>query len=446
MKCTGITTVFPENRRTEVRQECVFAADEGVEKQVINLYPEETFQVFEGFGGAFTDSAGFVYAQMKAEDREKMLSVYFDEGQMNYRLGRMHLDSCDFSVEQYEALSDEKDREMKGFSLERTKKYIFPLLRDAEKRAGRPIELMVSPWSPPAFMKANGERSNGGKLREDCRDFWADYICMYIKRLREEGLHIGRMSIQNEPKAVQTWDSCVYTAEEERDFLKDHLYPALVKNGLEDVEVFIWDHNKERLYERACTIITEETDHMVMGLAFHWYSGDHFEALELVKRRFPDKKLILSEACIEYSIYDSEDYLTNAQKYAHDIIGNLNAGMNAFYDWNLILDEKGGPNHVQNLCDAPYLYDMEKKELMERNTLAYIWHFSHFIMPGAVRIGFTRYASAIDMTAFRNPDGKVVCVILNAQEKELWAYLRIGQETVRISVLPKSITTFMMEV
>lgn len=185
---------------------------------------------------------------------------------------------------------------------------------------------------------------------------------------------------------------------------------------------------------------------MVMGLAFHWYSGDHFEALELVKRRFPDKKLILSEACIEYSIYDSEDYLTNAQKYAHDIIGNLNAGMNAFYDWNLILDEKGGPNHVQNLCDAPYLYDMEKKELMERNTLAYIWHFSHFIMPGAVRIGFTRYASAIDMTAFRNPDGKVVCVILNAQEKELWAYLRIGQETVRISVLPKSITTFMMEV
>ena len=444
MKCTGITTIFPENKRTEIKQESEFEADRGVEKQVINLYPEAEFQVFEGFGGAFTDSAGYVYAQMGAEDKKKMLSVYFDKDNMNYQLGRMHIDSCDFSVEQYEAMSDEKDREMKSFSLERTKKYIFPLLKDAEKQAQRPIELMISPWSPPAFMKTNGERSRGGKLKDTCRGFWADYICMYIKKLREEGVHISRMSLQNEPKAVQTWDSCVYTAQEERDFLKDHLYPALVKNKLEDVEIFIWDHNKERLYERACTVITEETDAMIAGLAFHWYSGDHFEALELVRKKFPGKKLILSEACIEYSIYDSEDYLTNAQKYAHDIIGNLNAGMNAFYDWNLILNGKGGPNHVQNLCDAPYLYDTEKKELMERNTLAYIWHFSHFIMPGAVRIGFSRYSSAVDMTAFKNPDGTLVCVILNTQKEELSAHLRIGQEAVRISALPKSVTTFII--
>lgn len=445
MNCTGITTIFPENRRTEVKQESVFTPDRGVEKQVINLYPEVEFQTFEGFGGAFTDSAGYVYAQMEPEDKKKLLSAYFGEDNMNYRLGRMHLDSCDFSVEQYEAMSTENDREMKSFSLERTKKYIFPLLKDAERWAGRPIELMVSPWSPPAFMKTNGERSNGGKLREDCREFWADYICLYIRKLREEGLHVHRMSIQNEPKAVQTWDSCVYTAGEERDFLKEYLYPALVRNGLEDVEIFLWDHNKERLYERACAVITEETDPMIAGLAFHWYSGDHFETLELVRKKFPGKKLILSEACIEYSIYDSEDYLTNAQKYAHDMIGNLNAGMNAFYDWNLILDEKGGPNHVQNFCDAPYLYDVEKKVLMERNTLAYIWHFSHFMMPGAVRIGFSRYSSAIDMTAFKNPDGTLVCVILNEQEREIPAFLRVGQEAVQISVLPKSIATFIIE-
>ena len=145
MKCIFLSTVFPENKRTEIKQETVFAADQGVEKQVISLYPEERFQVFEGFGGAFTDSAGYVYAQMEPEDQKKMLSVYFDKDKMNYRLGRMHIDSCDFSVEQYEAMSDKADREMKSFSLERTKKYIIPLLKDAQKRAGRPIELMISP-------------------------------------------------------------------------------------------------------------------------------------------------------------------------------------------------------------------------------------------------------------------------------------------------------------
>lgn len=445
MKGTFTTTTFPENQRTESIQEMIFTADDGTEKQVVNLHPEVEFQVFEGFGGAFTDSAGYVYAQMTPENKKKMLSAYFDKDNLNYQLGRIHLDSCDFSVEQYEAMSDETDWEMNSFSLERAKKYIFPLLMDAQEQAGKPIELMVSPWSPPSFMKTNGERSHGGKLKEDCRGFWADYVCLYLKKLREEGLHINRLSIQNEPKAVQTWDSCVYTAEEERDFLKDYLYPALIINDLEDVEVFIWDHNKERLYERACTIITEETNPMITGLAFHWYSGDHFEALELVRRKFPDKKLILSEACIEYSIYDSEDYLTNAQKYAHDIIGNLNAGMNAFYDWNLVLDEKGGPNHVQNLCDAPYLYNIEEKELMERNTLAYIWHFSHFIMPGAVRIGFSRYSTALDITAFKNSDGTLAGVILNTTEEEMPVYLRLEQEITKISCLPKSIGTFIIE-
>ena len=150
---------------------------------------------------------------------------------------------------------------------------------------------------------------------------------------------VNRISLQNEPAAVQTWDSCIYSAEQEKTFLRDFLYPEMVKNDLNDIEIFIWDHNKERIFERACAIIDETTDHMIAGIAFHWYSGDHFESLDYLRRKFPDKKMILSEACIEYSKYIADDYLTNAQKYAHDIIGNLNNGMTAFYDWNLLLRE-----------------------------------------------------------------------------------------------------------
>ena len=101
---------------------------------------------------------------------------------------------------------------------------------------------------------------------------------------------------------------------------------------------------------------------MIDGFAFHWYSGDHFDAVRLVREQYPDKRLIFTEGCIEYSFRD-KDQLKNAQIYAHDMIGNFNAGMNLFFDWNIVLDEKGGPNHVSNLCDAPIMCNPNTKEV-----------------------------------------------------------------------------------
>lgn len=294
-------------------------------------------------------------------------------------------------------------------------------------------------------MKTNRARSGGGSLRRGFEKFWAEYICKYIQELQKVGISVKRLSLQNEPIAVQKWDSCTYSAEEEKRFLRDYLYPTLLKQGLADVEIFIWDHNKERAYERACAVIDGETDHMIAGIAFHWYSGDHFEALALCRERFPDKKLILSEACIEYYKFDADSHLAHAQKYAHDIIGNLNAGMNAFYDWNLLLDETGGPNHANNFCDAPYLYDRMQKEILEQNTLAYLWHFTHYIQPGAVRIGFSRYTDALEVTAFRNPNGSLAGVILNSGIEEHTVVFRLLGETAEVLIKPEAIVSFVID-
>lgn len=441
MKLECITTTFYNNCKEISKQNENFMIDEGIENEVINLYPQMRYQTFEGFGGAITDSAGYVYSQMGKEDKEVLLDSYFKETNLAYCLTRIHMDSCDFSLEHYEAMSDSNDRQMQSFDLARSEKYIFPMLEEAQMVTDAPIRVMVSPWSPPSFMKTNGERNHGGKLKDEYKPFWADYICRYIKELRKRGYNVTRMSLQNEPNATQTWDSCVYTPSEEKEFLRDYMYPTLEREGLSDIEIFIWDHNKERLFERACEIIDEDTNHMIDGIAFHWYSGDHFEALDMVRDRYPDKKLILSEACIEYCKYSKDDYLAKAQKYAHDIIGNINHGMNAFYDWNIVLNEQGGPNHVGNFCDAPYLYDMEQKVLIERNTLAYIYHFSHFIMPGAIRIGHSRYTDRIEVTALENPDGTIVVVLLNRTDRMENAVLRLKGNYAKVELKPLSIST-----
>lgn len=436
-----VNTIFEGEKEKRLEKNVEFEPDGGEENYLVNVYPSVQYQVFEGFGGALTESAGYMYNQMSEEQKRDMLSQYFEKDGMHYCMVRIPIDSCDFSLGHYEAVEEEEDREFSKFQLERVEKNIFPLLNDAQKIYGGSLEIMLTPWSPPAYMKTNGDRNHGGKLKQEYKKVWADYICRYIKEYRSRGYQIKRISLQNEPKAVQTWDSCVYTPQEEKEFLRDYMWPSLQENGLKDIEVFIWDHNKERVYERACAIIDETTDHMVTGIAFHWYSGDHFEALRMIHEKFPDKKLILSEACIEYSKFAAGDCLKNAQKYAHDIIGNMNNGMHAFYDWNVVLDEKGGPNHVGNYCDAPFLYDAKKKELQKRNTAAYLWHFAHFIKPGAVRIGISNYSEDLETTGFLNQDNRVAVVFLNRTDHSIPVNLRLGEKMAELEIQPASIAT-----
>lgn len=439
MKLEWMTT----NALGESKQEsCEFMPDvEGVENQVVNLYPEITFQTMEGFGGAITDATGYVYSLMDEEQKRRLMQSYFSPMQMKYGIVRIHMDSCDFSTGMYEAMSDPEDRELKSFSFERTEKYILPMLRDAEQAAGKKLKLMLSPWSPPAFMKTNGQRKYGGKLKPEYRGFWADYICRYIQEFQNRGFTVQRISVQNEPKAVQTWDSCIYTAEEEKEFLRDFLHPALQKHGLDHLEIFIWDHNKERIYERVRDIMDDTTKDMVSGVAFHWYSGDHFEALELVRQQYPQLKLAVSESCIEYTKFCAADEVANAGRLSHEIIGDLNGGMSAFYDWNLLLDESGGPNHVDNLCHAPFLYDRQKKELLSQLIQKHFYHFAHYIVPGAKRIGFSKYTDKLDVTAFQNPDDRLIVVLLNRMQEDVPVILRLNDKTVELRVGAQSIST-----
>lgn len=435
-----ITTSYENNRKETTGKEYELTVDKGVAMNVVNLYPAIEYQTFHGFGGAVTEAAGYAFSKLGRENQEKVADKYFGPQGNRYRLIRTHIDSCDFSLNNYEAMSDPEDTAMESFTLERDEKYIFPLLRAGQAKRGEPFDLMLTPWSPPAFMKTNGDRNHGGKLKPVFMDFWAEYICRYIKEYEAKGFPVNRVTVQNEPEAVQTWDSCIFSGEEEKVFLRDHLYPALVKNNLAHIKVNIWDHNKERLYERAKATIDEDTEKMVDGIAFHWYTGDHFEAIGLTRDAFPGKELIFTEGCVEYSRFDASQ-LSNAQMYAHDIIGNMNAGMTGFIDWNILLDEKGGPNHVNNFCDAPIMVDTQKGTFVQKLSFDYIGHFSRYIENDAKRVAFTKYTDKLEMTALKNPDGSLVLVALNRTERDLPVSVRLEGKTVDFAVPKRTIAT-----
>ena len=461
-----------EENTAEVQLRRPEPGDRPVENEVVNLYPEFTFQTVTGFGGAMTEAAAWCLTQLSPEDREAAIRAYFGKDSSGYTLIRTHIDSCDFSLGMYQAVEDvRKDPELKSFSLKRDREYIIPAVREAMRVSESPIQVLLSPWSPPAAWKTEpamlrnvhsmedfrklfppelaeaadthpvmasmvkaleeamtaggGIRTCGGHLKPEYYASWAAYIVRYIQAYLEEGIPVRWVSIQNEAQAATPWDSCEWTAEEEKTFLRDHLYPAMKAAGLTDrVGIYFWDHNRENLVDRALAVLDETTLDMVEGAAFHWYSGEHYEAPALVHQGFPKLKLMFSEGCCEYIPSGDGRELPQAQKYAHDMICCLNAGMDAWFDWNLYLDEKGGPNHVGNYCSAPVMLDGQGG-YEKRAAYSYIRQITENIRPGAVRIGFSRYTDKLDVTAFRNPDGQMVCLILNRGETEQKVNLRL---------------------
>lgn len=408
---------------------------------VINVYPEVAYQEFHGFGGAFTEAAAHTYASMSEQKKAEIIEACYGDTGLRYGIGRIHMNSCDFALGNYTYVKEEDDK-LETFDISHDRAEILPMIQDANRTAAEPVHFLMSPWSPPAFMKTNGEMNHGGSLKEEYYDIWAEYYAKFIKEYRKENVRIDWLTVQNEPMAVQTWDSCIYTAEQEGKFVRDHLGPTLEKEGLSDVGIFVWDHNKEEGYQRFKDVVADEaTSKYVKGEALHWYTGDHFESIEIVRKMYPDKEIFFTEGCVEYSRFADSGETQKAEMYAHDILGNLNAGINASLDWNLLLDEKGGPNYVSNFCAAPVMCDPKNDTYEKCLTYYYIGQFSRYIKKGAVRIGTTRYTDRIEVTGFLNPDGTRVIVLLNKTDAPAEYTLRENGEGCMGTIAPHSIQT-----
>ena len=378
----------------------------------ISINEDIKHQEFLGFGGAFTEATGYALSTVDNEIYNQIIDDYFSENGLNYSFGRLPIGSCDFSLDTY---SYSYENDLSDFSISRDMKYIIPTIKSALNR-NKNIKFISSPWSPPAFMKDNKRLTRGGKLKDEFKQTWADYLVKYVEAYKKENINIDFMTIQNEPDVSQFWESCRYSAEEEADLLSGYLFPTFKKNNL-DTKFLIWDHNKDKIVERANDCFTKYNAYdYAAGTAFHWYTGNYFENLKKVNELYPKKLLIHTEGCTGYSKFKPKDELFNAELYASEIIGDLNSYTNAFIDWNLVLDYKGGPNHKRNYCNSPIMINKDKTGYIKTPSFFYIGQFSKYIKPGATRININSDYEDINITAFENIDKSIVVVLLNKND------------------------------
>jgi glucosylceramidase len=252
--------------------------------------------------------------------------------------------------------------------------------------------------------------------------------------------------------AKQRWESCIYTAEEERDFLKNYLGPTLEKKGLGDKKIVVWDHNRDLLFQRANTILNDpDAAKYAWGTGFHWYEDwkdgkPMYKSVQRVHENYPDKKLLFTEGCNEK--YDLNrivnDDPTLAERYGKSMIYDFNNGTVGWTDWNILLDQNGGPNHVGNFCFAPVHANTKTGEVTLTRSYYYIGQFSKFIHPGAKRITSVSSGNNLLSTAFTNVDGSLVIIALNDSDHPIKYSVQLGGKTALTSILPHAIQTHVL--
>lgn len=414
------------------------------EASMLNVHSDVEYQSVLGVGGAFNETSAVNYKKMTNENKEKVMDMLFSkEKGMGFNFGRTTINSCDFAVDDYTYVK-EGDMDLSTFDISRERDAIIPMIKDACKRGK--IEFFSSPWSAPAYMKTNGSNI-AGYLKEDCYGLWAKYIKKYLDEMEKEGIDIWGITMQNEPRHAQTWESCNYTPEQENEFL-GYIGKELEGTGK---KILCYDHCRERVYERAKATFESKYGKYCDGVANHWYSGDHYGEMKAMWYKYPDKIQVASEGCIGYpnAGYNEHLAVNHAETYLHDMITCFNGGTNGYCIWCLIVDEHSGPCHHRETrglyADAPvYCYDGGKKIIYDL-FLYYMGHISKFVDRGAKVIATSLYTNKLDAVAFKNPDGKIVVVCLNATDEKRWVNIRMDKHLIKTYLDPHTAKTFVYE-
>ena len=442
----------------------------GKDASQIKLQPQQQFQTITGFGGSFTEASAYLLNQLGEQNRDRILEAYFGDTGARYSLTRTHMNSCDFSLSNYSYAPIEGDVELSSFSIEEDRGDLIPMIKAAKAKSKDGFKIISSPWTAPPWMKDNKDW-RGGKLLPEYYPTWALFFSKYLEAYKAEGIDIWGFTVENEPLGNDSnWESMHFTPQEMTNFVKNHLGPKLESDG-HQVKILGYDQNREHLKHWIDEMYKNEaTSKYYHGTAIHWYASTYEvfpEALQYAHEKAPDKHLIQSEACVDAEVpkwQDDQWYWSKeatdwgwdwapeedkkyhpkyvpVYRYARDIIGCLNNWVDGWVDWNMVLDKQGGPNWFKNWCVAPVIVDPEKDEVYFTPIYYALTHFSKFIRPGAVRIGFESSDNSLMTTAVQNPDGSIAVVILNQGTETKYIALSIGEKVAELNISARALQT-----
>ena len=374
---------------------------------------EHKLQPFLGVGAALTDSSAWLLmTAMDEKTRRATLKALFDSKTGNgFAVLRLCIGASDFNHDGSYTYCDTPDPTLAKFSMERETRFLIPLLKEIKKIQPK-LTLIASPWSAPAWMKTN-KSLNGGWLEGMHYGTYAQYLVKYLKAMAAEGIAIAYLTPQNEPRhESDKYPSMRMEPTDQARFIGEHLGPALKKAGLA-TKILCWDHNWDGIDFPLAVLADEKARAFTAGAAFHGYGGE-VSAQAKVQSAYPSKEIHFTES----SGGDwAKDFGGNIRwDLTNLLLGSVRYGARSVLKWNLVLDEKHGPQNG-GCTDCRGIVTLDRKTgVVTKNEEFYAFgHLGRFVPPGSHQIKASTLPG-LPSVAFLRPDGQ--CVLICCAEKE----------------------------
>jgi len=406
--------------------------------QNIDVDSTQTFQTIDGFGYALTGGSAYLINRLSAATRNSLLQELFGTADNSIAISylRISIGASDLnaSVFSYDDLpAGQTDVNLDNFSLSQDTLDLIPILKQI--LAINPnIKILGSPWSPPLWMKDNGN-SIGGSLQTQYYDAYARYFVKYIQQMQANGITINAITPQNEPLYGGNNPSMIMTAQQQADFIKNNLGPGFQAAGI-TTKIIVYDHNCDRPDYPIAILNDAGARPFVDGSAFHLYGGD-ISALSTVHNAFPDKNLYFTEQWTGAK----ESFGDNLKWHVKNvIIGTVRNWGKVVLEWNLANDGNFNP-HTQGGC-TECKGAITLDGAVNRNPSYYIVaHASKFVPPGSVRIA-SNIVGNLYTAAFKTPAGKKVVIVENDGTTESGFNIRFKGQWAATSLAAGAVGTY----
>ena len=394
----------------------------------VTVKPDIELGTWQGMGGALTEATAYNFSKLSPQKRRKLIDAYFGRSGIDYRWVRISIGSNDFCLAPYEYT---KRPSMRDFTIAHDKKWVIPMLKSIRKPN---LQIIASPWSPPAFMKTTFMKRFGGHLKPWRYDSYAKYIHKWLDAYKKEGIKVNYLTPQNEPRAFQIWESCLYSFRAQRRLAYKYL-----ANELKDanIQLLLWDHNKKNLTRTADNLFNGKyvtkygRKEQVAGLCYHWYNGTFPDEMWQVRQKYPDIMLLSSEMCVGFSPYDPADWATAANPYYYEIMSDINTGASAWIDWNMLLDWQGGPSYCKNYVKSPVILNEKGDDFILTPIYDALKKFSK-LFPAGSRVIRCEYDSKDVAVVARKTRSGYEAVVANVSYAKQTVVIKLGKKQHRV--------------
>jgi len=408
---------------------------------------------FTGLGVSIPESSCWLLSRLPAEKRAEILRAVWTADGAGLSVARLQIGSSDYSMHAYTYDDVAGDTELEHFSIDPDRRYVLPVVKEIQK-INPDVTFFASPWSPPAWMKDNGNVAGGSLLREHY-GVYARYFVKYIQAFQKEGVTIQAVTTQNEPECDQFGMSptCLWTGEQEMAFIVNHLAPALKAAGLQ-TKPWLWDHNFDGTNRVWQALARKGVLESIGAVAWHPYVGQP-EWIKPIHAKYPDLPMVMTEMG------------PHVDRYRRDMLwwGDLmmrtfNSGCGGFTSWCMVLDEHGQPNITGGFPCAGFVeIDSVTGEAVPSEQFKAFRHVGRFVRRGADilkdfwKAGGSDWARRNDKrttcAAFRNPDGShVVVVACKPAEGDAFSPVQVQvkykDRYLIVQALPGSLTTIVV--